>query len=58
MMVLDMTKELVPILYGLDVALLVSAAVLVSRTAVSTWLRSLGRFERRRPLLPRPVLVR
>ena len=57
MMFIDMTKELAPILYGLDVLLIVSAAALVSCTAVSSWFRA-RRFERPRLILHRPVLAR
>ena len=57
MMFIDMTKELAPILYGLDVLLIVSAAALVSCTAVSSWFRA-NRFERPRLILHRPVLAR
>jgi hypothetical protein len=60
MMLIDMTKDLAPILYGLNVALVISAVGLLSRTAVSTWFRSLGRIERPRPQLTlhRPALAR
>lgn len=58
MMFIDMTKELAPILYGLDVLLVVSAAALVGRNAVSMWFRSTGRLERPRLVLHRPVLAR
>ena len=58
MMFIDMTKELAPILYGLDLLLIVSTAAIVSRTAVSTWFGSTGRLERPRLVLHRPVLAR
>jgi hypothetical protein len=58
MMLIDMTKELSPILFGLNVALLVAAAALLGQVAVNRWFRSLGRFEWRRPVLHKPVLVR
>ncbi len=58
MMFIDMTKELAPILYGLNVALIVSAAAIVGHAAVSTWFRSVGRFARPRIVLLRPALVR
>jgi len=57
MMLIDMTKDLAPILYGLNIALIVSAAALLS-PAVSTWLRSIGRIERPRLTLHRPLLAR
>jgi hypothetical protein len=41
MMSMDFTRELLPILFGLNAALVVSAAGIISDTAVSTWLRSL-----------------
>lgn len=57
-MFIDMTKELSPILLGLDVALLVSAAALVGEVAVNTWFSSFGRFEWRRPVLQKQMLAR
>jgi len=58
MMVIDMTRELAPFLYGLNVVLVVSAVAIVSRTNLTSWLRSVGRFRRPRPVFTRPVLVR
>jgi len=54
MMLIDMTNELAPILYGLNVALVASAlGVLVS--ALAPWLRSLER--PRVPTWSRPAMA-
>ena len=58
MMVIDMTYELAPILFGLNAALIVSAAAVASCTAMTTWFRAHIRFERRRFALHRPALAR
>lgn len=58
MMFIDMTKELSPVLFGLNAALIVSAAALVSHTAARRWLGSIARFEWRRLVLHRPALAR
>jgi hypothetical protein len=58
MMLIDMTKDLAPIVYGLNIALIISALALLSRTAVGTWFRSVGRIERPRFTLHRPLLAR
>ena len=57
-MFIDMTRELSPILSGLNVALVLSGAALVGQVALNSWFRSFGRFEWRRPVLHKPVLVR
>jgi hypothetical protein len=57
-MLIDFTKELSPILFGLNAALVVSAAAIVSRTAVGTWLCSLWHIERPRISWHRPMLAR
>jgi hypothetical protein len=58
MMFIDLTSELVPMLYGLNVALIVSAAAIVGSNAVSAWFRSIRRIETPRLVIHRPVLVR
>jgi hypothetical protein len=58
MMFIDMTTELSPILFGLNVALLVSGAALVGQVAVTTWSSSFGRFLWRPPFVHNPVLAR
>jgi len=57
-MFIDMTTELSPILFGLNVALLVSGAALVGQVAVTTWSSSFGRFLWRPPFVHNPVLAR
>ena len=57
-MVIDMTNQLSPILVGLNLSLIVSAAALFAPTALETWSGSLGRFVRRPFTLNRPVMAR
>lgn len=57
-MVIDLTNQLSPILVGLNVALVVSAAAIFAPTALDTWSGSLGRFVRRPLTLNRAVLAR
>ena len=58
MMFIEMTNELAPIIVGLNVALIVSAAAIVGNVAMNTWLTSLRRLERPRFALHRPALAR
>ncbi len=58
MMFIDMTNELAPILYGLNIALVVSAAAIVGSTAMNAWFRSIRRIERPRLVVNRPALAR
>jgi len=57
-MFIDMTRDLAPILLGLNVALVVSALAIFGSPAVNTWLRSLRNVERPRLVLHRPALAR
>lgn len=58
MMFIDMTKELAPFLYGLNIALVVSAAAIVGSTAMNAWFKSIRRIERPRLVVNRPALAR
>lgn len=57
MMSIDFTRALLPVLFGLNAALVVSAAAIISSTAASTWLRSLW-LERPWISWHRPMLAR
>jgi hypothetical protein len=58
MMLIDMTNELAPIIFGLNAMAIVSGVAILTHTPVSTWFRSLGRFVRRPVAVHRPVLAR
>ena len=53
---IDLTDQFLPIIVGLNVALIASAATLVIHTLVDP--QAIARFEWRRYLPQRPVLVR
>lgn len=57
-MAVDLTNQLSPLLVGLNVALVLSAATLLVLTALDTWSGALGRFVRRPLTLNRAVLAR
>lgn len=58
MMLIDMTNQLAPVIYGLNALLLISSVALLADTPVNSWFRSLGRSARRPVALHRPMLVR
>jgi len=57
-MAVDLTNQLSPILVGLNVALVLSAATLLALATLDTWAGSLGRFVRRPLTFNRAVLAR
>jgi len=54
MMIIDMTRELSPLLMGLDVALVISGLGLVAASVGTAWTR---RFSRPRLAIRRPALA-
>lgn len=54
----DVSNEFVPIIAGLNLALIASAAALVVHAVMEAQNRSIARFEWRRYLPHRPVLAR
>jgi len=56
-MMIDLTNELAPVLVGLNVALVVSAAALVDGS-VRRWFASIGHIQTPRFTVHRPALAR